>query len=215
VLRRLAVLLAVAAAALALAGSAAALTVHVRVEGVTKTIFGAAERELEAFAGAVVADDGSLHELTRPTGLGALEAASREGEFFYRLKSFSFGLFVDWVGRYPAQGTSGWVYKVNGVSPPVGAADYVLEDGDRVLWYHAEFGPEGGPKSLELVARPGGCFQAVLQDDAGKSTPAGDVIFLVDGRRVRSASGESCPTGQWRRLRATKAGAIRSRVVLG
>lgn len=213
--RRLLALLGALLAALALASPALPTAVSVRVEGVTQTIFGASELPLAPFTGTLVAEDGSLHELSQPTALGALEAASRQGEFFYRLRAFSFGLFVDLIGRYPAEGASGWVYKVNGVSPPVGAADYVLRDGDHVLWYHATFGPEGGPQTLELVERPLGCFRAVLQDDAGKSTPARDVIFLVDGRRVRSASGELCPKGKWHRLRATKAGAIRSRVDLG
>ena len=211
---RLLVLLGAAVAALALGASASALTVHVRVEGATKTIFGAAEPELDPFAGTLVADDGSPHELAQATALGALEAAGRQGEFFYGLKAVSFGLFVDRIGRYGSEGASGWVYKVNGVLPSVGAADYVLRDGDHVLWYYATFGPDGGPKTLDLVARPG-CFQAVLEDDAGKSTNARDVIFLADGRRVRSPSGEFCPTGKWRRLRATKAGAVRSRAVLG
>ena len=213
-LRRLLVSLAVVALALALAGSALALTVHVRVEGVTTTIFGAGEPLIAPFAGALVADDGSLHTLAKPTALGALEAASRKGEFFYRLRSLSFGLFVDRIGRYPSGGSSGWVYKVNGVSPPVGAADYVLEDGDRVLWYFAKFGPSGGPKTLELEGASNGCFQAVARDDKGRATKARDVVFVVDGRPIRSRSGEICPAARWRALRATKPGSIRSELVL-
>jgi hypothetical protein len=201
-------------AALALAGAASALDVDVRVEGVTKTLFGATEPSLEVFTGTLAAADGSTHELAQPTALGALEAASAAGEFFYRLQSQSFGLFVDQIGRHVGAGTSGWVFKVNGVSPPVGAAEYVLKDGDVVLWYHATFGEQGGPATLALRSEPqAGCYRALAQDDAGKLTRIGGVVFLVDGRRVRSASGRICPAGSWRTLRATRAGAVRSAVV--
>lgn len=213
-LRRFSVLVTALAIALALAGSAVAVTVHVRVEGLTTTIFGAEEPLLSPFTGALAAEDGSAHPLAKPTALGALEAASRKGEFFYRLKALSFGLFVDRIGRYPSGGASGWVYKVNGVSPPVGAADYVLEDGDRVVWYFARFGPEGGPKTLELEGTSNGCFRAVARDDRGRAAKARDVVFIADGKPVRSPSGEICPAGRWSTLRATKRGAIRSEVVV-
>lgn len=212
--RRFSILLVALAATLALAGSAAAFTVHVRVEGLTTTIYGAQEPLLTPFSGALVADDGSVHTLAKPTALGALEAASRRGEFYYRLRALSFGLFVDRIGRYPSGGSSGWVYKVNGVSPSVGAADNVLADGDHVVWYFAKFGPGGGPETLELESAAGGCYQAVSRDDKGRSKPARNVVFLADGKRVRSRSGAICPTGRWSTLRAAKAGAIRSEVVV-
>jgi hypothetical protein len=217
VLRRFLIILAVAAAALAAAAPAFALDAHVRVEGATRTIFGATEPTLAVFTGAIASADGSQQNLAQPTALGALESASVAGEFFYDLQSLSFGLFVDRIGRYPGGGESGWAYKVNDVSPPVGAADYVLQDGDRVLWYWATFGAAGGPPTLEIKA--GGqksgrsCFHTLAYDDAGKATAATEVIFLLDGRRVRSSDGRICPAGSWHRLRATKAGAVRSAVL--
>jgi Domain of unknown function (DUF4430) len=217
VLRRSLTILAVAAAAIAAAAPALAVDVHVRVEGVTRTIFGAAEPTLPVFTGPLAAADGSQHDLSQPTALGALESASIAGEFFYDLQALSFGLFVDRIGRYPGSGDSGWAYKVNGASPPVGAADYALKDGDRVLWYWATFGATGGPATLDV--KPGGregsrtCFRTVAQDDAGNATAATDVVFLLDGRRVRSSDGRICPAGNWHRLRATKAGAVRSAVL--
>ena len=48
----------------------------------------------------------------------------------------------------PGRGQHGWVFKVNGVSPPVGADQVALKDGDTVLWYWAEFGSTGGPPTL-------------------------------------------------------------------
>jgi hypothetical protein len=213
--RRRSLVLALAVlAALACAAPALALSVHVRVEGVNSTLFGAAEPLLPVYEGPLVASDQSVHTLAAPTALGALEAASRKAELYYRLKAASFGLYVDQVGRYPAAGSSGWVYKVNGATPPVGAADYVLEEGDRVVWYHATFGASGGPATLDLRARRAGCWAAVLLDDAGKATAARDVVFRLDDRRVRDADGVYCPGGHWHRLRATKAGAVASQTVL-
>jgi hypothetical protein len=215
VLRRSLVFTTAVLGALALAASALALTVTVRVEGATRTLFGAAEPSLTVFTGTLAADDGTPHELAQPTALGALEAASREGEFFYNLKAASFGLYVDQIGRHPAAGSSGWVYKVNGVVPPVGAADYVLEEGDALLWYHATLSDQGGPATLELDATSAGgrrCYRAVARDDAGKTTFARGVVYVVDGRRVRSASGRLCPAGRWHAVRVTKAGAVPSRL---
>jgi hypothetical protein len=217
VLRRLFVFTGVILTALALAGAAVAVTVTVRVEGVTKTLFGADESiALEPAAGTIVAADGSSHPLAPSTALGALEAASLEGEFYYKLDSLSFGLFVSQIGRHAGVGASGWVYKVNGVSPPVGAADYIVKEGDDVLWYYARFGDTGGPATLDLETSAGDgtrCYQAVARDDAGKASNAADVVYLVDGKRIRSESGRLCPDRPWHRLRATTAGAVRSKVV--
>ena len=128
---------------------------------------------------------------TGQTPFGALERASRRGEFYYHAVEFSFGPFVDRIGRYPASGSSGWVYKVNHVSPPVGANVYQLENGDEVLWYFARFGAQGGPKTLDLVRRRGGCFRAFAYDDNGDRARATDVVFVQDGRRIRSALGQA------------------------
>ena len=212
-MRRPLIVLAVATAVLAGAAPALALEAHVRVEGVRSNIFGAAEPRLTVYQGPVVAEDGSVHSLDRPTALGALEAASRRGEFSYRLRVTSFGPYVDRIGRHPASATTGWVFKVNGVSPPVGAADYVLQEGDRVLWYFATFGATGGPQTLDLRGAGRGCFRAVLVDDQGQATPARDVVFRLDDRRRRDADGIVCPRGHWHTLRATKAGAVASETV--
>ena len=103
--RRLSVLVAALVAALLVVPSAFALRVHVRVEGKTQTIFGAAEPTLTVQLNA----------------LDALESASLAGEFYYHVTTAAFGPYVDQIGRYPGAGSSGWVFKVNGVSPPVGA----------------------------------------------------------------------------------------------
>src|SRR5215218_7519743 len=123
VLRRL---FALAVLALVVPGAALAATVTVRVEGKTRTIWGSTEVSV-----------------TAANALEALEAASLAGEFYYHVTTTSFGPYVDQVSRYGGAASSGWVFKLNNASPPVGADAVTLKDGDRVLWYHAEFGPTG------------------------------------------------------------------------
>ena len=223
-------LLGAAVLALALAAPALAVRVHVRVEGATTTIFGATEPLLTPVTGTFSPPAGDAVTVNAATPLGALERASRRGEFYYRLEAFSFGPYVAQIGRHPGAETTGWVYKVNGVSPPVGANAYELKEGDRVLWYFARFGPAGGPKTLDLVALPRAlcpegpgmppicglqCFGVDAQDDTGRRTRLRDVAFRLDGRIVRSARGRICPRGHWHTLRATKRGFIRSDMVTG
>jgi len=188
------IFLAVSAAALLLVPAALALRVHVRVEGKTQTIFGAAEPTLAVKANA----------------LDALESASLAGEFYYHVTVGGFGPYVDQIGRYPAGGSSGWVFKVNGLSPPVGADAVVLKPGDRVLWYWATFGPNGGPPTLVLRRASRGCYRVLAQDDAGKTRAARGAVLRVDGRSVRARAGSACVGAHRGLVRATLKGAVRS-----
>jgi hypothetical protein len=185
---------AVVALAALLVPAALAARVSVRVEGRTQTIFGALETRFEAGGNA----------------LQALETASLRGEFYYHVTQSSFGPYVDQVGRYAAAGTSGWTFKVNGVSPPVGADKVELKDGDRVLWYWATFGPSGGPPTLLLTRMGRNCYRVVAENDQGADRPAAGAVLHVAGRRVRTRGGRAC-IGRHRGLvRATLAGAVRS-----
>ncbi len=213
-LRRLAVPLGLSVLVLTVTAPALAARVHVRVEGPNVTIFGPSEPLVTPVTGSVAPPAGPPVTVGADTPLGALERASRLADFYYRIESFSFGPYVAQVGRRAGTDVTGWVYKVNGVSPPVGATAYRLRPGDRVLWYYARFGASGGPKTLDLRrTKCRGGVQAVLVDDAGRAKPADHVVFVVDGRRVRDANGALCPRGHWHTLRATKRGAVRSRVV--
>jgi Domain of unknown function (DUF4430) len=184
-------------AALVLAGAADAARVHVRVEGKTTTIFGASEPALEAGT----------------TALDALETASLVGEFYYHVTQFSFGPFVDQIGRFGSTATDGWVYKVNGVSPDVGAAAYTLKEGDRVLWYWATFsGPVSTP-TLRLERQRGGCYRVTTEDAKGARKAAPGASLVVDGRRVRTRAGRACLKPHRSLVRAVLAGSLRSNAV--
>jgi hypothetical protein len=180
--------------AVLLVPTALAARVSVRVEGRTTTIFGALQTPFEAGAHA----------------LQALDAASLRGEFYYHVTTTSFGPYVDQIGRFPAGGSNGWVFKVNGASAPVGADKVELKAGDRVLWYWATFGPSGGPRTLLLLRRGRNCYRVVAENDTGADSTATGAVLQVDGRRVRTRSGRAC-VGRHRGLvRATLAGAVRS-----
>jgi hypothetical protein len=191
--RRLTILVAAVVLAAALAAPALAERVKVRVEGKTTTIFGSLEPTI------VVSDANAL---------GALEAASVVGEFYYHVNP---GPFVNQIGRYPGVGFSGWAYKINGVSPPVGANQAPVKNGDTVLWYWTTFSEQGSTPTLQLRRRgKSNCYSVIAQNDAGTSMPAAGAVLNVDGRRVRIRSGRAC-VGKHRGLvRATAPSMVRS-----
>jgi len=177
----------------ALAPAALAANVKIRVEGKTTTIFGAAQPRV-----------------TADNALQALDLASTAGEFYYGMTTSSFGDYVSQIGKYPAAGTSGWAFKVNGVSPPVGADKVALKDGDVVLWYFATFGTAGGPPTLELQRLPGNCYVVQSVNDAGKKARAATATLVVDGKRFRAQNGRGCVGKHAGLVRAVAPGAVRS-----
>ena len=193
--------LAVVVAALAVVPVASATRVHVRVEGKTQTIFGPTAPIVDVKANA----------------LDALAAAAGAGEFYYHVQTTSFGPYVDQIGLYPAAGQTGWAFKVNGASPPVGADAVTLHDGDTVLWYWAQFGIAGGPKtlSLERLAGQGSCYRVWAQDDMGVETAAVGAVLHVGAHRTVPTQGATgaataCVGRHTALVRATLAGAVRS-----
>jgi hypothetical protein len=196
VLRRPLVLALSVALAAVLAGGAFAANIKVRVEGRTTTIYGPAQPTLSA-----------------DNALQALDVASTAGEFHYVVTAASFGNYVSQIGKYPAAGTSGWAYKVNGVSPPVGADQVALKDGDVVLWYWATFGPAGGPPTLELRRLPGNCYVVESVNDAGQRSRAATATITADGKRFRARQGRACIGRHKGLVRAVAPGAVRSNAV--
>jgi uncharacterized protein DUF4430 len=176
-----------------LAPAALAARVHVRVEGKTQTIYGATEPVLDAQA----------------TAIDSLESASVAGEFYYHVKLFSFGPFVDQIGRYASAGSDGWVFKVNGASPDVAADKVTLKDGDTVIWYYATFGPSGGPLTLQL-RKKGNCYRVFAQDSKGAEKRAPGAVLRFDGRRRKASFTATCIGSHRGLVRATAPGMIRS-----
>jgi Domain of unknown function (DUF4430) len=196
VFRRSLALIGAVAVAAALSAPVLGASVRIRVEGRTRTIFGQTEPRI-----------------TAADALKALDVASRRGEFYYHVTQTSYGPYVDQIGRYKAFGSSGWTYKVDGVSPPVGADKYVLKDGDRVLWYWAFFGLHGGPPTLTLKRTQHGCYRVFSQDDQGRSTRARGAVLRVDGRKIRTKQGRACIGPHRGLVKAFKQGSVRSNAV--
>lgn len=212
--KRVLIIFSMAILALVLVSAAsAAVTVSVRVEGKTRTLFGATDPQLQVSS----------------TAFDALVAAASAGEIYYHLATGSFGSYVDQVGLYPALGSGGWMFKVNGVLPPVGADKVTLNSGDHVLWFWADFDPVtfAGPKTLQLASSKLthaerelekrahyklSCYATFAQDDRGASTPADGAVLHVGSKRVvKTKKGRAC-TASHRGLfvQATLAGAVRS-----
>jgi hypothetical protein len=208
---RFTALVAALVAALVVVPGALAVKVHVRVEGKERTIFGPTAPVINVTSPRANA----LPE----NALDALESASVLGEFYYHVTTAGFGPYVDQIGRYPAVGQTGWVFKVNGVSPPVGADQARLKDGDSVLWYWAQFGIAGGPKTL-VLSRLGKsqCYRVQLQDDNGALSAALGSVLHVGRRVVRTRGATQGAVGcvgrhQGLLVRATLGGAVRSNAV--
>ena len=182
--------------AVALTPAALAANVQIRVEGKTQTIFGAQQPRVSA-----------------ANPLQALDLASTAGEFHYGMTTTDFGAYVSQIGKYAAAGSAGWVFKVNGVSPPVGADQVTLKDGDVVLWYYATFGAAGGPPTLELQRLPGNCYVVQSVTDAGRRTRAAAATLVADGKRFRARNGRACIGKHAGLVRAIAPGAVRSNAV--
>jgi len=60
--------------------------------------------------------------------------------YTYEIQDTGLGPYLFSLNGEEAAGVSGWMYFVNNISPLVGAADYILETGDEVLWYYGQWG---------------------------------------------------------------------------
>lgn len=78
-------------------------------------------------------------ETAGPTALDIVKNASLICNFTYVIEDTSFGPYLEKIGEDEAQGAIGWLYLINNVMPAVGAAQYVLQTSDVVVWYYGEF----------------------------------------------------------------------------
>ena len=85
---------------------------------------------------------GQTHSFTQPAAIGTVSEASRVNNFSYVIRNTSLGLFVECVANICPSGTTGWMYAVNGTKPNIGPAQYILSNGDTVIWF---FGGSNDP----------------------------------------------------------------------
>ena len=115
----------------------APVTVDVRVEGQTSTIWSGQVTFVDS---TIVDSEGNSHSLDRPTALGALDAAASDGGFSYVAIPDYGPLYITEVAGEARAGGDGWSYRVDWISPDVGAGDYVLGPSQSVLWYYGVWG---------------------------------------------------------------------------
>ena len=87
------------------------------------------------------AADGRVSGSAHPTfkkGATAYDALCATG-LSVSTKSSQYGLYVSAIGglaEFEYGGKSGWMYSVNGNTPMTACSNYVLSDGDSVVWYY-------------------------------------------------------------------------------
>ncbi|MBI3291126.1 DUF4430 domain-containing protein [Candidatus Falkowbacteria bacterium] len=95
-------------------------TFHLRIEGSESTI-------CDAY-------------VTGPTALDLIKNGADVCGYAYNVTQESYGLYLRGINDEAAEGLAGWLYFVNSISPLVGAGDYVLAEGDEVLFYYGQWG---------------------------------------------------------------------------
>jgi hypothetical protein len=79
---------------------------------------------------------------SQPTAMDALKQALEKSNINFVIQNSSYGAYLSSIAGQAAGslgGYDGWMYKVNGVSPLTGAADYVLNDDDIVTFYYGRW----------------------------------------------------------------------------
>ena len=158
------------------------VTANVRIEGKNETVWCG---DVTFSSSVLTASDGSIHYLNEPTALGALDEANEIGGFGYVLDDGYWGLYVSEINSELPIGWNGWMYRVDYVSPWVGAPDYTLTDSDEVLWYFGAW--TAPPLAIELSATevsPGEEFVATVTAYNGTSAafdPVDEAEVYIDG----------------------------------
>ena len=98
--------------------------------------------------------------------IDAVSEAAKLGNFSYVITSTSFGPYVQAIAGDEASGITGWMYRVNTVSPAIGAADFILQKNDEVVWFYGQSGDS-----------PPACGQNTIAD---KSSGSVDLQVMVE-----------------------------------
>lgn len=162
---------------------------------------------------------GKVASLAGPTALGLLKFALPTNGNLKPLgvsDKFSFGLVVCGIDDSVAFSTNqNWLYKVDHKSPEVGADQFRLKRGDRVLWYFTDADKNsntGDELALSAPARakPNAPFTVTVYsyDANGKRTPAAGA--QVTGATVQTTDADGHAT-----VAVDRTGAVRLRATRG
>jgi len=120
------------------------VTVDVRIEGEDENIWNDSVTVDESW---ITADNSDIeYHFIDPTALGALDEAASEGDFDYETTDEWGSLYVNSINGEEPEGMAGWMYRVDYISPSVGAADFILDETSppdpphqEVLFYYGEW----------------------------------------------------------------------------
>lgn len=86
----------------------------------------------------IVSDSAYTINVGKTTVMDVLKAVLGNAGKTYVLKaSGSYIAEIDGLGEFDKGPNSGWMYSVNGITPPTTSAnEYKLSDGDRIVWYY-------------------------------------------------------------------------------
>jgi len=118
------------------------------------------------------------------TALDVIENGSTICGYTYFIEQTSWGLYLKKINEEEAHDLIGWLYFVNYEIPAIGAADYILEPGNEVLWYFGEWGWK--PTKLTLASQkvdPGNNLEAKVEYfEDSKWNPLAEAMVYVDGQ---------------------------------
>jgi hypothetical protein len=166
--------------------SALAVSATVRVEGTPYQVAPATAVTVPT-AGTFVDTDGTSFTFSKANALAALDRAAALRGFTYGFNTSYGAPFLEMVAGLtadPSDWSNGWTYMVNGVGYPIldmGAADFVLKKGDRVVFTQ---NPDAtftrGAKLLRVRLEPGRAVK-----------PGEDLAISVFGDDVARANGDA------------------------
>jgi hypothetical protein len=193
---------------------AAPVTVDLRIEGATRTLF---EGPVTTDTAPFVAGDGAHSCGTTPTRGAVISAAAQAGRFAMTATwntQFNSPTFKSIEGENldydPATGRFLGEYK-NGEFASVGACDDPVQAGNQVLFAWADGSEQLLALSGPATAKPGETVTLKVTD----AKPTGGPVAGASVAGVQSAADGTVVVGPWsdrgdHDLKATKAGAIRS-----
>jgi hypothetical protein len=190
---------------------AAPVTVDLRIEGATRTLF---EGPVTTDAAPFVADDGPHPCGDTPTRGAVISTAAQAGAFTMQATwntQFNSPTFQSIAGENVAYDSATKRYLAeyrNGIEAQVGACADPVQNGDRVLFAYSAFGDTVLALSGPATARPREPLTVKVTDAAGASVPGATVGGAQTGPdgTATLAWSERGPHD----LKATKDGAIRS-----
>lgn len=156
---------------------------------------------------------------TARTALDIVKNASALCGFTYHIAETSFGPYLDKINNDEASGLTGWLYLVNNISPPLGAADYNLQPQDEALWYFGDFSWLPTRLSLSSTEAPSNTAITATVESFSNNTWSpveGALVAFGANTATTNNNGQATisPADGYYKIFATKNGYVRSNSIL-